>query len=143
MNLRECAKLNKLVLINNSCGGCFLDAIIPEVVQLPLRHLELRGNRLYRADLFPVKEEEEARERAFVELLGTLGKCKTLEKLSLADMNLVFVAADDMTTRMVLRLMQELPLLTALSLCENEMDPAARAALEAAKPAKLQITFTF
>ena len=150
VNVRQCAKLTKLSLVNNSCGGCFLDVIIPEVLPLPLRVLDLRGNRLYREDRFPDEEDNRARERAFVELLGTLGKCKTLVQLSLADMNLefgpaagdmtTFIAAD-MTTSMVIGLMQALPLLTRLDLRENEMDESAQAALEAAKPAALELVF--
>jgi hypothetical protein len=146
VNLRNCDKLTKLALINNTCGGCFLDVIIPEVLQLPLRELDLRGNRLFREDRFPEEGENEARETAFVELLGTLGECKTLVHLSLADMNLEFQTTkgrtrEDQTTRCVLRLMQELPLLKALRLSDNEMTPQAKLRLQQKKPAMLEITF--
>ena len=146
VNLRSCEKLKKLSVVNNTCGGCFLDVIIPEVLQLPLRVLDLSGNRLYREDRFPTEGENEARETAFVELLGTLGECKTLVHLSLADMNLEFQTTkgrtrEDQTTRCVLRLMQELPLLKALKLSENQMTPQAKAKLEKAKPAMLEIAF--
>lgn len=143
VNLRSCEKLSKLAVVNNNCGGCLLDAIIPEVLQLPLRVLDLTGNRLYRSNMFPVEEEEVARETAFVELLGTLGQCKTLESLSLADMNLEFKTkkGKEQTTRCVLRLMQELPLLKALKLSDNQMTPQAKLRLEQRKPAMLQITF--
>jgi hypothetical protein len=143
VNLRKCAKLTKLALVNNTCGGCFLDAIIPEVLPLPLRVLDLRGNRLYREDMYPEEGEIEARERAFVELLGTLGECKTLVQLSLADMNLEFggLVSDDMTTRMVIRLMQELPSLNTLDLRDNEITELGKAVLEAAKPAALVLVF--
>ena len=61
---------------------------------------------------------------------------------SLADMNLVFgQAADDMTTCMVMLLMQEFPLLKALNLSENEIDADAKAAISTAAPATLELTF--
>jgi hypothetical protein len=143
VNVRQCAKLTKLALVNNTCGGCFLGTIIPEVLPLPLRVLDLRGNRLYREDRFADEGENEARETAFVELLGTLGRCKTLVQLSLADMNLQFKTkkGEDQTTRCVLRLMQELPLLEALRLNDNEMTPQAKLRLQQKKPAMLEITF--
>ena len=89
-NLHACAQLKKLAVVNNAYGGGDLQQINPEVRKMPLRELDLSGNRLYREDMFPVEEERE-RETAFVELLGTLGECKTLQSLSLADMNLVFM----------------------------------------------------
>ncbi len=143
VNLRSCEKLKKLSVVNNTCGGCFLDVIIPEVVQMPLRVLDLSGNRLYREDMYPEEGEIEARERAFVEVLGTLGECKTLESLGLADMNLEFKTKKgcEQAMQCVLRLMQELPLLKALKLSENQMTPQAKAKLEKAKPVMLEIAF--
>ena len=143
-NLRDCAKLKKLAVVNNAYGGARMRDIIPEVSKLPLRELDLRGNRLYREDMFPEEEEERERETAFLELLGMLGTCKTLESLSLSDMNLMLgpgPAQDDATTRVVLRLMQELPLLKELNLSENEIHADAQAAIEAAKPATLEVVF--
>jgi hypothetical protein len=66
--------------------------------------------------------------------------------LSLADMNLEFQTTkgrtrEDQTTRCVLRLMQELPLLKALRLSDNEMTPQAKLRLQQKKPAMLEITF--
>ena len=140
-NLRGCAKLKKLAVVNNAYGGGDLPQIIPEVRKLPLRELDLSGNRLYREKMFPVVAEERARETAFVELLGTLGECKTLEALSLADMRLRFKTPDDESTRLVLRLMQELPLLTALKLGKNRMSPEVQVAIETAAPATLVVEF--
>ena len=143
-NLRNCYKLKKLVVVNQADGGDRMGYIIPEVCKLPLRELDLSGNRLYRNDMFPVEEEELERETNFLEILGMLGTCKTLESLSLADMNLMLgpgPAQDDATTRVVLRLMQELPLLKALDLSENQIHADAQAAIEAAKPATLEVTF--
>ena len=115
--------------------------IIPEVRKLPLRELDLSGNRLYREKMFPGEAEERARERVFVELLGTLDECKTLEALSLADMRLRFKTPDDESTRLVLRLMQELPLLTALKLGKNRMSPEVQVVIETAAPATLVVEF--
>jgi hypothetical protein len=143
-NLRNCYKLKKLAVVNQADGGDRMRFIIPEVCKLPLRELDLTGNRLYRNDMFPVEEEELERETNFLEILGVLGTCKTLESLSLADMNLMLgpgPAQDDATTRVVLRLMQELPLLKTLDLSENEIHADAQAAIEAAKPATLEVTF--
>ncbi len=64
-----------------------------------------------------------------MELLVTLGECKTLVSLSLADVNLMLGALDDGTTRCVLRLMQELPLLKALNLSKNKIKAEAKAAI--------------
>jgi hypothetical protein len=138
-NLRRCAKLSKLALVNNTSGGCFLDSILPELLPLPLRVLDLRGNRLFRDDMYPEPDEIEARERAFVALLATLARCKTLHQLSLADMNLSLggLVCDDMTTRMLIRLMHELPCLNRLDLRDNEMTELGKAVLQAAKPPAL------
>jgi hypothetical protein len=140
-NLRGCAKLKKLAVVNNAYGWGHLQQIIPEVRKLPLRELDLSGNRLYREKMFPVEEEERERERAFVELLGMLAECKTLEALSLADMRLRFKTPDDESTRLVLRLMQELPLLTALKLGKNRMSPEVQVVIETAAPATLVVEF--
>jgi hypothetical protein len=140
-NLRECAKLKKLAVVNNAYGGSDLQQIIPEVRKLPLRELGLSDNRLYREKIYPVEEEECARETVFVELLGTLGECKTLEALSLADMRLRFKTPEDESTRFVLCLMQELPLLTALKLGKNKMNPEAQSVIEVVAPATLVVEF--
>jgi hypothetical protein len=144
VNLRGCSKLKKLAVVNNANGGAHMRDIIPEVRKLPLRELNLTGNRLYREDMFPEEEVELERETKFLEILDMLGTCKTLESLSLADMNLMLgpgPAQDDATTRVVLRLMQELPLLKALDLSENEIHADAQAAIEAAAPATLEVVF--
>ena len=140
-NLHACMQLRKLAVVNNANGGGNLKQIIPEVRRMPLRELDLSGNRLYRETLYPVEEEERARETAFVELLGTLGQCKTLESLSLADMRLRFKTPDDESTRLVLHLMQQLPLLKALTLSRNKIKDEAKAAIEAAVPATLVVVF--
>jgi len=143
VNLRSCEKLGKLALVNNNCGGCFLDAIIPQVVQMPLRVLDLTGNRLYREDRFSDDEEDRARTTAFVHLLATLGECKTLQSLFLADMNLCFMTRKGyaQATQCVLGLMKELPVLEVLKLSDNQMTSEAQVRLEQRKPAMLQITF--
>ena len=140
-NLHACAQLKRLAVVNNANGGENLKDIIPEARKLPLRELDLSGNRLHRETWYPEEAEERARETAFVELLGTLGQCKTLETLSLADMRLRFKTADDESTRCVLRLMQELHLLTALTLTNNMIHEEAKAAIEAAAPARIVVEF--
>jgi hypothetical protein len=143
VNVRRCTELKKLAVVNNVNGGCFLKNIIPEVLKMKgLQHLDLTGNRLYREEMFPVAEDELARETAFVDLLGTLGQCETLVSLKLADMNLkIAPAPDDMTTRMIILLMQELKDLTMLDLSENEIHVDAQVAICRASPGKLMIIF--
>jgi hypothetical protein len=89
--------------------------------------------------MYPEPDEIEARERAFVALLATLARCKTLLQLSLADMNLSLggLVCDDMTTRMLIRLMRELPSLNRLDLRDNHMTELGKAVLQAAKPPAL------
>ena len=58
VNLHDCAKLKKLAVVNSAYGGGFLDEIIPELVKMPLRELDLSGNHLYREDMFPVEQDE-------------------------------------------------------------------------------------
>jgi len=143
VNVRRCEKLKKLAVVNNVNGGCFLEKIIPEVRKMKgLQHLDLTGNRLYREDTYPDPAVELARETAFVDLLATLGQCKTLVSLKLADMNLkITPAPDDMTRAMVMRLTQDLPLLETLDLSSNDLDGEAMAAICFAAPSKLKIVF--
>jgi len=143
-NLRNCHNLKKLAVVNQNDGGDKMRLIIPEVCKLPLRELDLSGNQLYRNDMFPEPVEELERETNFLKVLDMLGTCKTLESLSLADMNLMLgpgPAQDDATTRFVLRLMQELKALKALDLSENFIHADAQAAIEEAKPVTLEVTF--
>jgi hypothetical protein len=143
VNVRRCEKLKKLAVVNNVNGGCFLKNIIPEVIKMKgLQQLDLTGNRLYRDEQYGDKDEEDARETAFVDLLATIGQCETLVSLKLADMNLKITRApDDMTRRMIISLMQQLPLLETLDLSGNELDGEAMAAICFAAPCKLKIVF--
>ena len=143
VNVRRCEKLKKLAVVNNVNGGCFLKNIIPEVLKMKgLQQLDLTGNRLYRDEQYGDKDQEDARETAFVDLLATLGQCETLVSLKLADMNLnIAPAPDDMTTRMIIRLMQELKDLTKLDLSENEIHEDAQVAICRASPFQLMIIF--
>lgn len=143
VNVRRCEKLKKLEVVNNVNGGCFLKNIIPEVIKMKgLQHLDLSGNRLYREDMYPDAAVELARETDFVDLLATLGQCETLVSLKLANMNLkITPAPDDMTTRMIICLMQELKDLTTLDLSENEIHEDAQVAICRASPSKLKIIF--
>jgi hypothetical protein len=140
-NLQSCTKLRKLAVVNNVYGADFMADMIPVLVTLPLRELDLRGNRLSRGEPGSSKEDDYALETAFLEALAKLGQCKTLTSLSLADINLRFYTPDDQTTRCVIRLMQELPLLTTLDLGENKTKPEGRAAIEDGKPSTLQVMF--
>ncbi len=143
VNVRHCEKLKKLAVVNNVNGDCFLKNIIPEVLKMKgLQQLDLTGNRLYRDAEYGDKDEEDARETAFVDLLATLGQCETLVSLKLADMNLkITPAPDDMTTRMIISLMQQLPLLDTLDLSGNELDGETMSPICFVAPSKLKIVF--
>ena len=142
-NLHACAQLKKLAVVNNAYGGGDLQQINPEVRKMPLRELDLSGNRLYREDMFPVEEERE-REAAFVELLGTLGECKTLGSLSLTDMNFVFMwkIPEDIVTIYVLRLMLEVPLFKTLNLSKNQITPEVKTTIQGTMSVTLELTLS-